>query len=68
MKIILLKDLSENCVDGVIVADVSTTEDIEKAISKAKENPDYAWEDLCEVLPDDCTLYDRWNDLKIVYY
>ena len=68
MRIILLKDLSSGFVDGVIVADVSTTGDIENAISKAKENPDYTWEDLCEALPDDCILYDRWNDLETVYY
>lgn len=68
MKVILLKDLAEDCVDAVIIASVSTTEDIEKAISKAKENPDYQWDDLLEVLPDDCMLYDKWNSLEIVYY
>jgi hypothetical protein len=68
MKVILLKDLSEDCVDAVIVANTSTTEDIENAISKAKENPDYQWDDLLKSLPSDCILYDKWNDLETVYY
>lgn len=68
MKMFLLKDLSEDCVDGVIIAKVSTKEDIENAISHAKENPFYEWEDLLNALPNDCILYDKWNDLEAVYY
>lgn len=69
MRVILLKDLDEGCVDGVIIANVSTTEDIENAISKAKENnPFYEWDDLINALPDDCVLYDKWGNLETVYY
>lgn len=68
MKIFLLQDLCEDCVDAVIVANVSTKEDIENAINKAKENPDYQWDDLLEALPNDCVLYDKWNGVEVVYY
>lgn len=69
MKVILLKDLDEGCVDAVIIASVSTTEDIENAISKAKENnPFYEWDDLLNALPNDCMLFDKWSNLEEIYY
>ena len=67
-KIFLLKDLSEDSVDAVIIAETSTEEEIESAICKAKEKDDYQWEDLVEALPDDCQIYDKWADLKNIYY
>lgn len=68
-KVYFLKDLEEDCVDAVIVATTSTLEDIKNAIYKAKELDDYTWEDLIESLPDDCEIYDYWNNEdKTIYY
>lgn len=68
MTIYLLKDLEDNSADAVIIAKKSTTKDIEKAISKAKKIDAYTWEDIINALPSDCEIYDRWNDLKEIYY
>jgi hypothetical protein len=67
MIVYFLKDTVEDCVDAVIIAETSTKEDIENAIDKSKEIPDYTWEDLIEALPDDCVVYDRWNN-DVVWY
>lgn len=64
----LLKDLSNNDVDAVIIAETSTKEEIEEVIDKVKEIDCYTWEDLIEALPNDCEVYDRWSDLKSLYY
>lgn len=68
MNIILLKDLEENCVDAVIIATTSTTNEIAVAIEKAKEKEDCQWEDLIKALPKDCTIYDKWLNLDVIYY
>lgn len=69
MKIVILKDKDEGCVDAVIVSNVSTTQDIENAIERARANPDYQWEDLLNELPKDCTVYDKWfGGLETIYY
>lgn len=67
MTVYFLKDVCEDCVDAVIIAKTSTKEDIEKAIIKSKERPDYTWEDLINALPDDCEVYDRWS-CDVVWY
>lgn len=67
MNIYFLKDMSEDCVDAVIIAKKSTKKDIEKAIKKAKQNDKYIWEDILNELPNDCEIYDRWNS-EIVWY
>lgn len=63
-----LKDLAEGCVDAVIIAKTSTAEDIKEAIMKAKENPEYQWEDLVNTLPDDCEIVDKWSGIEEIYY
>ena len=69
MNVILLKDLSEDCVDAVIIAETSTTKDIDLAIKEMKENTLYPeWDDYVNCLPSDCVLYDRWGSLEEVYY
>lgn len=69
MRVILLKDLDESCVDAVIIAYESNPEDIQNAINRAKENPDYQWDDLVKELPKDCTIYDKWSGtLESIYY
>lgn len=68
-KIYFLKDLEEGTIDAVILAETSTLEEVENAIDEAKEIEDYAWEDLVEALPDDCEIYDYWNNEdKTIYY
>ncbi len=57
LKVIFLKDLEENSVDGVILATKSTMEDIQEAIDNVKEENDlYTWADIENALPDDCKL------------
>ena len=48
MKIYFLKDLSEDCVDAVIIAKESSRAKIEESIMKAKQKheDDYQWEHL----------------------
>lgn len=67
MLVYFLKDMCDNTVDAVIMAETSTKEDIEKAIAKAKEQDDFQWDDLVNALPNDCSIYDRWSH-SIVYY
>lgn len=67
MIVYFLKDLCEDCIDAIIIAETSTKEDIEKAIEKSKQVDEYQWDDLVEALPDDCTIYDKWSN-DIVYY
>ena len=67
MSIYFLKDLSEGCVDAVIIAKSSTKEDIENAISEAKKNDGYIWDDIKENLPGDCEVHDRWSNEEIYY-
>lgn len=69
MRVILLKDLSEDCTDAVIIAETSTVKDIELAIQKMKENTLYPeWDDYVNCLPFDCVVYDKWGSLEEVYY
>lgn len=72
MKLFLLKDLCEDCVDAVIVAknDNITAEEIQNSIDKTKERcgGDWQWEDIVDGLPKDCEIYDRWGDLETVTY
>jgi hypothetical protein len=70
MIITLLKDLTEDCVDAVIVSTTSTAQDIENALRKMREqNEYYEWDDLLDCLPDDCVVYDKWSKLyDEVYY
>lgn len=66
-RIYFLKDMSENCVDAVIIATKSSKKEIEEAIVKSKQNDDYTWDDIVKALPDDCEIYDRWNEEEIYY-
>ena len=68
LKVVFLKDLEENSIDGVIIAEKSSVEDIQEAIDKVKENVEYYdWEDIEQALPDDCKLL--WvNNSEVVDY
>lgn len=66
-RIYFLNDMTENCVDAVIIAKTSTKEEIESAIDRAKEIDAYTWDDILEALPSDCEIYDRWNN-DMIYY
>ena len=68
LKVVFLKDLEENSVDGVIIAKKSSVEDIQEAIDKVKEEVEYYdWEDIEQALPDDCKLL--WiNNSEVVDY
>ena len=57
LNVVFLKDLEENCVDGVIIAVKSTVEDIQETIDNVKNEVDlYDWTDIEQALPDDCKL------------
>lgn len=69
MNVILLKDLSEDCVDAVIIAKTSTAKDIEQNLKKMRAEIEFPeWDDYVDCLPSDCVLYDRWGNLEEVYY
>lgn len=67
LNIFFLKDMSEDCVDAVIIAKTSTKEEIENAIKSAKQIGNYTWEDIIDALPYDCEIYDRWSSETIYY-
>lgn len=69
--ITLLKDLTEDCVDAVIVSQTTTSKEIEDCIQHAKEIKDMDWqfEDLLEALPSDCEITTRWSgELGCAWY
>ena len=69
VKVILLKDLAEDCVDAVIISKTSTAKDIERNLKKMRRNIEFPeWDDYVNCLPKDCVLYDRWGNLEEVYY
>ena len=70
MKIYFLKDLSEDCVDAVIIAKESSRIKIEESIMRAKQKheDDYQWEHLVSELPSDCEIYDKWTHIESIYY
>ena len=69
MKVILLKDLAEDCVDAVIITETSTANDIELCLKRMRNNIEFPeWDDYVNCLPSDCVLYDKWGSLEEVYY
>lgn len=57
LKVIFLKDLEENSIDGVILTTKHSMEDIQEIIENVKaENNLYSWEDIEQTLPEDCKL------------
>lgn len=72
MKIFLLKNLCEDCVDAVIISknDNITAQEIQNGIDKMKAVTDYDWQwnDIVESLPQDCEIYDKWQDLETITY
>ena len=72
MKIFLLKDLCEDCVDAVIISknDNITAQEIQNGIDKMKAVTDYDWQwnDIVESLPQDYEIYDKWQDLETITY
>lgn len=72
MRIFLLKNLCEDCVDAVIISkgDNTTSQEIQKCIDKMKEDKfcDWQWDDIVNSLPQDCEIYDKWQDLEYIIY
>ena len=69
MNVILLKDLSEDCVDAVIIAKTSTAKDIEQNLKKMREEIEFPeWDDYVNCMPSDCVVYHRWGNIEEVYY
>ena len=64
MNVILLRDLEDGCVDGVITSFETTTEELQEIIREVRNKEDFQWDDLIDSLPKDCTLYSRWTELK----
>ena len=67
-KFYFLKDLYDGSVDAVIIAKTSTAEEIAEAIMQTKEKDGYEWADIVDALPEDCEIYDRWSDIKDIWY
>lgn len=67
--IILLKDLSKNEVDAVILTKETTPEKVEEIISEVKNKYPSEWtdEDIMDALPSDCEFY-RVGDCEIAWY
>lgn len=67
--IILLKDLSENEVDAIILTKETTSEKVEEIISEIKNKYPGEWtdEDIIDALPSDCEFY-RVGDCEIAWY
>lgn len=69
MNIVLLKDLSEGCVDAVIVTETSTAKDIERCLKRMRRDIEFPeWDDYVNCLPSDCVVYHKWGNLEEVYY
>lgn len=67
-KYVVLQELCEDTVDGIILYETSTAEEIQRCIDEMKENiPDYQWGDLIDCLPKDCVVYETFG-IKKVYY
>ena len=58
MNIIVLKDMSLDMVDAVIVSEKTTKDDVQRIIDKTKSRNVY---DIENLLPNDCQIVDRWN-------
>lgn len=75
MKIILLRDREDKTVDGVIIAEITTKEDIEAIINQIRDDVAEGREDndyfalLTQRLPADCKIADKWsNKWEEVWY
>lgn len=68
-KMFFLKDVVEDTVDGVIISNTSTKEDIQIAIDSVRSNENWNWEDIEEALPEDCKIYTLWSgEIENVWY
>ena len=69
MTVFFLKDSADGRIDGIIISQSATKQDIIQAIQKAKENPKFTWDDLAKALPKDCSLHHK-KDIIIdnIYY
>ena len=71
LKVFFLKDFEDGGIDGVIVVDNVTMEDVQKAIDKVKDEVElYSYEDIEKALPNGCKLFwvDSENNDQIVYF
>ena len=72
--IYLLRDMSNRSVDGIIISQSSTKQDIEDAIYAAKEIAEecgeYTWNTIIEKLPKDCEIFDAYDNTTVqsIYY
>ena len=69
MIVFFLKDSKDGRIDGIIISQASTKQDIIQVIQKTKENPDYTLSDLLKVLTKVCSLHLK-KDIAIdtIYY
>ena len=68
MNYFLLQDLESGKVDAIIITSASR-EEVQNLVYKVKDIEDYTWEDLKEMLPEDMTLIECFNDEKCrIYY
>ena len=68
LKVVFLKDFDDGSLDGVIVMDNVSMEDVQDAINKIKEEVElYSYEDIEMALPNGCKLFWVKSD-QIVYY
>ena len=58
MNMILLKDLSSDRVDAVIMTQTTTADEIQRIIDEVKaDKPEWEVDDVYDVLPGDCQIY-----------
>jgi hypothetical protein len=67
--IILLKSLSDNDVNAIIISETTSGDDIQKIIDEVKsENEEWQCDDILNRLPDDCEVYVTWGCTETVYW
>jgi len=69
MNMILLKDLSSDRLDAVIMTQTTTADEIQKIIDEVKGNKiDWEVDDVYDVLPGDCQIYTADFSSETIYW
>ena len=67
--IILLKSLSDDDVNAIIISETTSGDDIQKIIDEVKaENEEWQCDDILNRLPCDCKVYVTWGCTETVYW
>jgi len=67
--IILLKSLSNDDVNVIIISETTSGDDIQKIIDEVKaENEEWQCDDVLDRLPDDCKAYTTWGCTETIYW